>query len=152
IIEGLVAENIILAHGKTVDELMDLELGPLFFPHGLGHLMGMDTHDVGGYPSHRSRHTRPGLSSLRMNRPLEAGMVLTNEPGCYFIEALLRPAFEDPVKGPHLNRELIEKEYMKFGGVRLEEDLIVTVDGCENMTDVPRTVEEVEAWMALGKN
>ncbi|ORY36920.1 hypothetical protein BCR33DRAFT_721834 [Rhizoclosmatium globosum] len=152
IIEGLVAENIILARGKTVDELMDLELGPLFFPHGLGHLMGMDTHDVGGYPSHRSRHTRPGLSSLRMNRPLEAGMVLTNEPGCYFIEALLRPAFEDPVKGPHLNRELIEKEYMKFGGVRLEEDLIVTVEGCENMTDVPRTVEEVEAWMALGRN
>ncbi|KAJ3079161.1 hypothetical protein HDU99_000140, partial [Rhizoclosmatium hyalinum] len=148
IVKGLVAEGIVLLGDKTLDQVLDLEIGALFFPHGLGHLMGMDTHDVGGYPQGISRHSRPGLSSLRLNRPLKAGMVLTNEPGCYFIEALLVPALDDPVKGPHLNRDLILGDYANFGGVRLEEDLIITVDGCENMTDVPRTVEDIEAVMS----
>jgi len=150
IVKGLVEMGIVVLGDKTLDEVIKLEIGALFFPHGLGHMMGMDTHDVGGYPDGRHRHTRPGLSSLRMNRPLKAHMVLTNEPGCYFIEALLVPAMDDPVKGKHLNKKLILEEYMDFGGVRLEEDLIITKTGCENMTNVPRTVEEVEAVMASG--
>ncbi|KAJ3012349.1 UNVERIFIED_CONTAM: hypothetical protein HDU68_001245 [Siphonaria sp. JEL0065] len=98
--------------------------------------------DVGGYPEGSHCHARPGLSSLRMNRALKAGMVLTNEPGCYFIEALLVPAVHDPVKGAHLYKKLILEEYLNFGGVRLEEDLIITVDGCENMTNVPREIKD----------
>ncbi|KAI8614842.1 peptidase M24, structural domain-containing protein [Chytriomyces sp. MP71] len=151
IVEGLVEVGIVhLSEGTTVQDAIDAEVGALFFPHGLGHMMGMDTHDCGGYPEGRERINRPGLRSLRMNRVLKAGMVLTNEPGCYFIEALLRPALENPKQACFLNRELV-LSYLNFGGVRLEEDLIITEQGVENMTQVPREIEEIEQLMAGGK-
>ncbi|KAJ3077178.1 hypothetical protein HDU98_007563 [Podochytrium sp. JEL0797] len=148
IVKQLVEMNVILLNGKSLQEVFDLSIGALFMPHGLGHMLGMDTHDVGGYPTDRTRETRPGLSSLRLHRRLEAGMVLTSEPGCYFIEGVLIPAMEDPVKGAHLNKQLILDEFMSFGGVRLEENLIITEDGCINMSEVPREIEEIEALMA----
>ena len=69
--------------------LQEVHLGAVFMPQGLGHLLGLDVHDVGGYPIGRPRFTAPGEASLRMNRTLEAGMYLTVEPGCYFIDYLL---------------------------------------------------------------
>ncbi len=74
-------------------------------------------------------------------------MVITVEPGCYFIPAVLEPAFADPAKAPLLNEPRL-RQFLGFGGVRIEDDVIVTATGIENMTKVPRTVEHIEATMA----
>jgi len=132
-----------------IDEMMAVNLaGRVFQPHGLGHFMGMDVHDVGGYlEGHPDRRQGPGLRNLRTARVLQANMVLTVEPGCYFIDHLLDRAFADP----ELNRFLVAdriNEYRGFGGVRIEDDVIVTENGMEVMSVVPRTVEDIEACMA----
>lgn len=81
----------------SVDGMMAANVGAIFMPHGLGHLIGLDTHDVGGYPEGgRARDTRPGHSSLRCGRDLAAGMAITVEPGIYFIDHLLDMALADP--------------------------------------------------------
>jgi Xaa-Pro dipeptidase len=131
-----------------VDDLMKNFIGSLFMPHGLGHLLGIDTHDVGGYPNGMQRVQEPGLKSLRIGRNLEEGMILTVEPGCYFIRAVLEKALKDPVQSKFLVKEKIEK-FLDFGGIRIEDDVIVTKDGIENMSRyAPRTIEEIETWMA----
>eukprot|EP00794_Sanderia_malayensis_P018764 gene18764-20655_t len=132
-----------------VDDMMKVYLGALFMPHGLGHFMGIDVHDVGGYPKGVERIMEPGLKSLRTARYLEEGMVLTIEPGVYFIQAVIDEAMKDPAKSCFIVREEIEK-FRGFGGVRIEDDIIVTADGMELMTDVPRTVEDIEKLMADG--
>ncbi|RUS69476.1 hypothetical protein EGW08_022760, partial [Elysia chlorotica] len=71
-----------------VDKMMETRLGAVFMPHGLGHFLGIDTHDVGGYPEGTTRSTEPGLKSLRTTRTLEPRMVITVEPGCYFINSV----------------------------------------------------------------
>lgn len=81
----------------SVDAMMAANVGAIFMPHGLGHLIGLDTHDVGGYPEGgRARDTRPGHSSLRCGRDLADGMAITVEPGIYFIDHLLDKALADP--------------------------------------------------------
>ena len=82
----------------SVDDMMAINLaGRLLQPHGLGHFMGCDVHDVGGYlEGHPERSALPGLRSLRTARELRAGMVLTIEPGCYFIDFLIDRALADP--------------------------------------------------------
>ena len=85
----------------AVEAMMAAGLGAVFMPHGLGHLIGLDTHDVGGYlPGTPERSTRPGLSKLRTSRLVEAGMVLTVEPGCYFIDLLLDRALASKEQAP----------------------------------------------------
>jgi len=133
-----------------VDAMMDADLGAIFMPHGLGHFLGIDTHDVGGYSTGAERSTRPGFKSLRANRSLEAGMVLTVEPGVYFIDPLLDKAIADDKQKQFINVDKVN-EFRGIGGVRLEDDVIVTADGIENMTKCPRTVEEIEAIMAEGR-
>ncbi|CAM8889641.1 unnamed protein product [Rhodiola kirilowii] len=130
-----------------VDEMMLERLGAVFMPHGLGHLLGIDTHDPGGYLKDVERPKEPGLKSLRTARKLEEGMVITVEPGCYFIDALLLPAMKSMRTSKFFNHELINN-FRGFGGVRIESDVHVTSDGCKNMTNVPRGVTEVEAVMA----
>lgn len=144
ILESLEKENII--HGD-IGDMMVQRLGAVFMPHGLGHLLGIDTHDPGGYPEGLERPKEPGLSSLRTARELKEGMVITVEPGCYFIDALLRPARDNPISSKFFNWQEIEK-YKNFGGVRIESDLYVTAQGCKNMTNVPRETWEIEAVMA----
>ena len=107
---------------------------------------GIDTHDVGGYPAGRQRVAAPGICKLRMNRRVEEGMVLTVEPGCYFIAPLLAAAAADAAQAPLLVPEALAR-FAGFGGVRLEDDIVVTADGMENLTLCPRTVAEVEAVM-----
>ncbi|KAK3744473.1 hypothetical protein QZH41_012875 [Actinostola sp. cb2023] len=134
-----------------VDDMIKHHIGGLFMPHGLGHFMGIDVHDVGGYPEGIERINEPGLRSLRTGRILEENQVLTIEPGIYFIQSVLEPALSNPDISRFFNRELIE-QYWNFGGVRIEDDIIVTADGMELMTCVPRTCEEIEAVMAEGSS
>ena len=131
----------------SIDDLMENDIFALFFPHGLGHFLGLDTHDVGGYPKGVDRIERPGIKYLRMRRTLQPGMVLTIEPGLYFVPALLEPALEDDKASKFLNASRL-KDMMDFGGVRIEDNLIITEDGHENMTDVPKERDEIEKVMA----
>ena len=124
----------------------------LFMPHGLGHMMGLDVHDMEdlgqiyvGYDD----ETRPinpfGTSSLRMGRKLQPGFVVTDEPGCYFIPALIDQWREQGLHKEFLVYDKIET-YKDFGGIRLEDDILITENGCKCMGDhrAPITVEEVE--------
>lgn len=129
------------------DEMMSAHLGATFMPHGLGHLMGLDVHDVGGYPKGVERINEPGIKCLRTARILEAGMVLTIEPGCYFIDTLLDAAFSDTNLSKFLVKEKIDP-FRGFGGVRIEDNVLITETGVELLTCVPRTVAEIEAYMA----
>lgn len=132
-----------------VDEMMKVNLaGRVFQPHGLGHFMGLDVHDVGGYlEGHPPRQEGLGLKNLRTARSLKQNMVVTVEPGCYFIDHVLDSALNDPEIGKFFVPEKIA-EFRGFGGVRIEDDVIITKDGCEITSIVPRTVEEIEMWMA----
>ncbi|XP_042511173.1 xaa-Pro dipeptidase [Macadamia integrifolia] len=148
------AEKITLESLKTggiivgdIDEMMVERLGAVFMPHGLGHLLGIDTHDPGGYAAGMERPKEPGLRSLRTARELQEGMVITVEPGCYFIDALLVPAMESSNTSKFFNREAVTR-FRSFGGVRIESDVHVTSNGCKNLTNVPREIREIEAVMA----
>ncbi len=129
-----------------IDELMDKNVFALFFPHGLGHFLGLDTHDVGGYPKGTKRIDRPGLRFLRARRIFESAMVLTIEPGLYFIPALLEPALADKGISGFLNGKRL-KELFDFGGIRIEDNIIVRDDGLENLTTVPKIRQEIELVM-----
>ncbi|XP_044520121.1 xaa-Pro dipeptidase [Gracilinanus agilis] len=131
----------------NVDDMAKVHLGAVFMPHGLGHFLGIDVHDVGGYPEGVERIDEPGLRSLRTARQLEQGMVLTVEPGIYFIDHLLDQALADPARACFINNQTLQR-FRGFGGVRIEEDVVVTASGMELLTCVPRTVEEIEACMA----
>ncbi|SMO60994.1 aminopeptidase P family protein [Gracilimonas mengyeensis] len=131
----------------SVDDMMENDIFALFFPHGLGHFLGLDTHDVGGYPKGVERIDRPGIKFLRVRRDLQPGMVITIEPGIYFIPALLIPAIEDDTQSKFLNADKLTKLF-EFGGIRIEDNVVVTDDGCENLTDVPKSREDIEKLMA----
>lgn len=131
----------------SIDDMMEHDIFALFFPHGLGHFIGLDTHDVGGYPKGVDRIERPGIKYLRMRRSLQPGMVLTVEPGIYFIPTLLEPAFEDEALNPFLNVSKL-KDMLEFGGVRIEDNLVITENGYENLTDVPKERADIEKLMS----
>ena len=142
ILEHLQAGGV-LKKGCCIDDMVDADLGAIFMPTGLGHLIGLDTHDVGGYAQGTpARSNRPGLNKLRTARVLEEGMVLTVEPGCYFIDILLNTALATPSQAEFINKDRLE-QFRGFGGVRLEDGVLVTKDGCENLTTCPRAVSEV---------
>ncbi|XP_008793195.2 xaa-Pro dipeptidase [Phoenix dactylifera] len=144
ILESLAREGLVLG---DIEDMMVVRLGAVFMPHGLGHFLGIDTHDPGGYAKGMERPREPGLRALRTIRTLQEGMVITVEPGCYFIDALLAPAMEDPVSSEFFNCKELGR-YGNFGGVRIESDVYVTAEGCKNLTNVPREVWEIEAVMA----
>ncbi len=143
--EGLLRAGIVMG---DLDEIIEKSISALFFPHGLGHLLGLDTHDVGGFVKDEDEEEsdRPGMKNLRTRRTLEPGMVVTIEPGLYFIPALLNPAFEDPEKASFLNVDRL-KTMLDFGGIRIEDDIVVTEEGYEDLTNVPKEREEIEAIM-----
>jgi Xaa-Pro dipeptidase len=144
-LEGLKDLNIVKGN---IDDMMTENIFALFFPHGLGHFLGLDTHDVGGYPKGVDRIDRPGIKFLRARRELQPGMVITIEPGIYFVPAVLEPAISDPEKNQFLNTDKVES-LLNFGGVRIEDDIIVTEDGIDNMTSVPKEVDEIEQLMKM---
>ncbi|MGH8284427.1 MAG: Xaa-Pro dipeptidase, partial [Steroidobacteraceae bacterium] len=117
------------------DEAVDCGVSSVFLPHGIGHLLGLQVHDVGGFagsPEGGDIPRPPGHPFLRLTRVLEPGFVVTMEPGIYFIDQLLDEARADR------RREKIDWQRVaglrKFGGIRIEDDLAVTATGCENLT------------------
>lgn len=141
IANGLVEMGVLTG---DLDGIIEAQLPAVFMPHGLGHNLGLDTHDVGGYPKGATRATRPGLKSLRNVRELKEGMVLTVEPGCYFIESEIKNALKDPAKAKYMKADKALSMIGK-GGVRLEDNVLVTSEGVEVFTSVPRTIDELEA-------
>lgn len=146
-------QNIGILHSQyTVEEITASDIGCIFFPHGLGHLIGLDTHDVGGYidgTPDRPKN-RGGVKKLRTARTLLEGMVLTNEPGCYFIDALLDSALADVDKAKYINTDILQR-FRGSGGVRLEDVVVVTSNLPCNLTTCPRTINEVESVMSGGQ-
>lgn len=126
-------------------------------PHGLGHYIGLDVHDVGGYLAHTpKRRTQPGLANVRCGRVVEKHQVITIEPGCYFRDFLLDGEVPEEFFNfdlSYLNREKIREYQAEICGVRIEDDVLITENGCENLSyDVPRTVPQIEALMAGNEN
>jgi Xaa-Pro dipeptidase len=114
-----------------------LELGVtgVFFPHGIGHLLGLQVHDVGGVmgdPQGHERERPAGHPYLRLTRMLEPGVVVTVEPGIYLIESLLAAAHADH-RRPHIDWDVVE-ELKPFGGIRIEDNVLTTDGAPENMT------------------
>lgn len=127
----------------------------LFMPHGLGHMMGLDVHDMedlGQINVGYDEETRPieqfGTSSLRMGRRLQEGFVITDEPGCYFIPALIDQWRQQGMHKDFLDYDQIDT-YKDFGGIRLEDDILIVPGGARFLGDkrIPITVEEVENIM-----
>lgn len=128
----------------------------LFMPHGLGHMMGLDVHDMEdlgqvyvGYDDEVRPIKQFGTSSLRMGRRLQEGFVITDEPGCYFIPALIDQWKQQGLHKDFLVYDRIES-FKDFGGIRLEDDILITAEGSRFLGDkrTPITVEEVEEIMS----
>ncbi len=140
-----------LMHGDT-DEAVAAGAHALFFPHGLGHMMGLDVHDMEnlgedyvGYDETVQRSDQFGLAYLRLAKKLQPGYVLTVEPGIYFIPALIEKWKAENKFADFLNYERIS-EYIGFGGIRIEDDVLITENGCRVLGQpIPKTVAEVES-------
>ncbi|MDR1006276.1 MAG: aminopeptidase P family protein [Bacteroidales bacterium] len=151
IAEGL--KNLGLIKGNVDDAVKEGVMG-LFMPHGLGHMMGLDVHDMEnygenyvGYDRKYKRSSQFGLASLRLGRELEEGFVITNEPGCYFIPALIDQWRSEGKCAEFINYDNVDK-YKDFGGIRIEDDILVTKSGCRTLGKaIPKTISEIETIM-----
>ena len=138
----------------NVDDAVKAGAHALFFPHGLGHMMGLDVHDMedlGQIHVGYDEETRPvdqfGTAYLRLGRKLQPGFVITNEPGIYFIPALIDKWKAEKINHDFINFDRLEA-YRGFGGIRLEDDMLITDAGCELIGErIPITPDEVEATM-----
>lgn len=134
-----------------VDEAVKAGAHALFFPHGLGHMMGIDVHDMEGlgenyvgYDDEIKRSDQFGLAFLRLGRRLEPGFVLTDEPGIYFIPSLIDLWKKEGKFTDFINYDKVEN-YKDFGGIRIEDDILVTGDGYKVLgKPIPKSVSEVE--------
>ena len=147
-----------LMRGNT-EEAVQAGAHALFLPHGLGHMMGMDVHDMEGLGQIHvgfNAETRPstqfGLNALRMGRRLEEGFVVTDEPGIYFIPALIDLWRKQGTNAEFLNFDKIET-FKDFGGVRIEDDVLITANGCRFLGEkrIPYHIDDVEAFVAENK-
>ena len=138
-----------------VDDAVAAGAHALFMPHGLGHMMGLDVHDMEdlgqiyvGYDDEIRPSTQFGLASLRMGRRLQEGFVITDEPGIYFIPALIDQWRAEGMHTDFLCYDAIEK-YKDFGGIRLEDDVLITATGSRFLGQkrIPLYVNEVEEMM-----
>ena len=127
----------------------------MFMPHGLGHMMGMDVHDMEGLGQQYvgfDEETQPstifGTASLRCGKRLQEGFVMTDEPGIYFIPALIDEWRAKKMHTDFLNYDMLET-YKDFGGIRLEDDILITKDGCRFLGDerIPYHPKDVEEYM-----
>ncbi|GBD88979.1 xaa-Pro aminopeptidase [bacterium BMS3Abin03] len=149
IVEGLSGLGIM--HGN-VDEAVQVGAHALFYPHGLGHMMGLDVHDMEGlgedfvgYDENIKRSDQFGLAYLRLAKQLKPGYVFTIEPGIYFIPALIDKWKEENRYTEFINYERVE-DYRDFGGIRIEDNILVTENSYRLLgKPIPKTVVEVES-------
>lgn len=145
IVEGLLDLGILKGDLK---EMIANRMAFYFMPHGLGHYLGLYVHDLPGLNEKENDWTPYEKMYLRVHRKLEADMVLTNEPGCYFNEDLLNIAFEDEKVKGYIQKDVLDSYMREVGGVRIEDNFLVTKDGYEILSNnLPRTVEEIEKYM-----
>ena len=117
-----------LAKG-SVGALLDNDIDKLFQPHGLGHFLGMDVHDVS--------------PSGPVPEQLLAGHVVTCEPGLYFVDHMLQPAYQNPKQKEFLNQHVIDS-FRPFGGIRIEDNILVQPQGNRNLTTAAGMVKSIE--------
>lgn len=147
LVEGLKSMGLIKGDPS---EAVEAGAHALFFPHGIGHMMGLDVHDmedlgdIVGYKKKEPRGGQFGLKYLRLSRPLEPGFVLTAEPGIYFIPALIDQWKEEKRHEAFINYDRVDG-YRGFGGIRIEDNILVTETGMRVLgPNIPRTIPEVE--------
>jgi Xaa-Pro aminopeptidase len=154
ITEGL--KELKLMSGNT-DEAVEQGAHALFFPHGLGHMLGLDVHDMEnlgeinvGYDQQTKRSSQFGLAYLRLARKLEPGFVLTVEPGIYFIPALIKKWKTEKRFMNFINYRQLEK-YLNFGGIRIEDNVLVTSKGNRVLgKPIPKQIKELENIVGKG--
>jgi len=134
----------------NVEDAVEAGAHALFFPHGIGHMMGLDVHDMEdlgdrvGYPDGERRSSQFGLNALRLARRLEPGFVITIEPGIYFIPALID---RWRTEGRHADFIRFDRlrAFRNFGGVRIEDDILITETGARILGPIiPKSIEDVE--------
>ena len=145
-VEGL--RDVGLVKGKTADAI-EAGAHALFLPHGLGHMLGLDVHDMEdlgdavGYPKGEKRSSQFGLNFLRLTRVLEPGMVVTVEPGIYFIPALIDRWQQERAQQEFIDYDKLAR-FRSFGGVRIEDDVLVTGTGCRVLgPEIPKSIAEI---------
>lgn len=152
IAEGL--KSLGLMRGDT-DEAVAAGAAALFMPHGIGHAMGLDVHDMEdigekyvGYDLETQRSTELGLSSLRMGRRLKPGFVMTVEPGIYFIPAYIAKWKNEGTCKQFINFDAL-RGYFDFGGIRIEDNILITPSGNRMLGErrIPATTAEIEEFM-----
>ncbi|MCO4770913.1 MAG: aminopeptidase P family protein [Deltaproteobacteria bacterium] len=139
-----------------IDGLVEQGAHAVFFPHGVGHLLGLDVHDMELFGDHalyapgRDRSDQFGLGYLRLNRDLEEGMVVTVEPGLYWSSAILR----DPALRERLGDSVewvVAEQWVGLGGIRIEDDVLVTADGSDILSEAtPKKRDEIEELVGSG--
>ena len=144
-----------LMKGDT-EEAVKAGAHAMFLPHGLGHMMGMDVHDMEaldqryvGYDEEIQPSDQFGTNALRLGRRLQEGFVVTDEPGIYFIPALIDDWKASGHCKEFINFDLLET-YKDFGGIRIEDDLLITKDGCRfiGKDRIPYHPAEIEEFMS----
>ncbi len=152
-LDGLKALGLVTGR---IDDMVNEGIAGLFMPHGLGHNMGIDVHDMEdlgedlvGYDDDQTRAPQLGLGSLRMARRLKPGHVITDEPGIYFVPALISKWKSEGTDKGMVDYAKVEK-YLDFGGIRLEDDILITDDGCRRLGPhrLPIKAEDVENSMS----
>ena len=152
LVEGLIKTGIMKGDAQKA---VNAEAHTLFMPHGLGHMMGLDVHDMEGlgenyvgYDDKTTRSKNFGTAYLRLGKELKPGFVLTVEPGCYFIPELIDQWKAENKHAEFINYDVLET-YKDFGGIRIEDDVLVTETGYRVLgKPIPKTIAEVEATMA----
>ena len=144
-----------LMKGDT-EEAVQAGAHAMFLPHGLGHMMGMDVHDMEGlgqiyvgFDEETRPSTQFGTNALRCGKRLQEGFVMTDEPGIYFIPALIDDWRAQGLHKDFLNYDLLET-YKDFGGIRIEDDILITKDGCRFLGKerIPYHPKDVEEFMS----
>ncbi|CAK7567236.1 MAG: hypothetical protein SEPTF4163_005198 [Sporothrix epigloea] len=138
-IDGLLALGILKGDKEAI---LQNRTSVAFFPHGLGHYLGMDTHDTGGHANYADKDTM--FRYLRVRGRLPAGSVITVEPGIYFCEFIIRPYLKDPTHSKYIDETVLDK-YWDVGGVRIEDNLVITETGSRNLTTAPKDPDEMLA-------
>lgn len=144
--EGLLKAG--LFQNGTPAEIVESGAMEVFFPHGLGHGMGLDCHEIAGWEPGHQRPQEYHIRCLRMGRTLEKGIVVTVEPGCYFVPELYEVAFTKPEVAKYINKEVCLRFRKTVGGIRIEDDILITENGNVNLSTIPKEINEIEAMMA----